>query len=400
MLRIVMLSCSLGALIAADPTRVAPASAPVAAPSVGVPGADPLGGRDLIILDNKQSIVGTIAEHTRDDGFVVINTGSGTMRIRKERIATIVLGLEGQLRHLDTSDLPSLVALAKWCLARGHEQEALAALDRAVTMPGVDLETRGLHATLVDGSPRGPKAALPLYRRYKADGGNDVKILARLQELEDALSAHNDELKKLGMPPESVLAEQPLDTTPKAEPATANSSAKPAASGLEAKGWQAEDAAYSNPVDAKLESLPPEEGGSKVLSVASAAGGKKDKAAVRKLMTYAVDENSVMSMSVRDRSEHPVKMALAIKTVNTVNGKEVWNYFESPVQSVAPSDSFKELRFDLKANTFKSAATAWENRDSISNLDAIREIQVLIYNGAEDAVVQIRGMGFVKNTEL
>jgi hypothetical protein len=369
-------------------------------PPAATPPAVPLAGRDLIILDNKQSIVGTIVEGGTDDGFVVLNTGSGTMRIRKERVKSVVLGLEGQLKHVDTSDLASLVALARWCQARGHDKEALAALDKAVTMPGVDLETRGLHALLVDAEPsRGPKAALPLYRKYKADGGHDLKILSRLQQLEDAVEAHNQDLKKLNLPPDFIPAEQPnqavADTAPKP-----NSTGAAGKDGLESRGWQAEDAAYSNAVEAKPITLAPEEGGGKALAMTVPAGGTKDKAAIRKLVNYSVDENSVLSLLIRDRSDHPVKIAIAVKTVTTVNGKEVWNYFESLQQSVAPAAEFKEVRFNLKASTFKSAATGWDNKGKISDLDAVKELQLLIYNGKDEADVLIRGMGFVKDSEM
>ena len=68
-------------------------------------------------------------------------------------------------------------------------------------------------------------------------------------------------------------------------------------------------------------------------------------------MNYAVDENSVLSFFVRDRSDHAAKLAIAVKT-----GKD-WTFYESVQQQVAPSSDFKELRFNLKANTYKSAAT-------------------------------------------
>jgi hypothetical protein len=361
--------------------------------------------QDLVILDNRQSIAGTIVPRASDDGFVDINTGSGRLRIRKERIASIVLGLNSQRERIDDKDLASLVGFARWCLARGLDQDALAALDKAVLLPDCDVETRGLRATLIDqAANRGPAEALPLYRAYKAAGGTDAKIIARLQQLEDALSAHNDDLKKLNLPPVDVAA-LPATAVASASPAAGPgaTAAVPGKEGLEAKGWQSEDIQWSLPSDAKLITLPPEEGGSRVLAVTSpgkpatapAAGARvPDKIAIKKGVNYAVDENSVLSFFARNRSDHPIKLAIAVKT-----GKD-WTFFESTQQTLAPSVDFKELRFNLKAATFKSAATKWANNGTVADLDQLKELQVLIYNGGEDVDLLMRGMGFLKDSEM
>ena len=230
-------------------------------------------GQDLVILDNKQSIGGTVIPHAADAVFVDINTGSGRMRIRRERVVSVVLGLASQRDRIDPKDLASLTAYARWCISHRQFPEALAALDQAVALPDCDVETRGLHATLVDEAPnRGPAQALPLYRRYKSEGGTDATIIARLQQLEDVLSAHNDELKKLNLPPVELSAvAPPVVTQAPLSPSagTGTGSAAPGKEGLEAKGWQAEDIQWSLPTDAKLVTLPPEEGGQCVLSVVS-----------------------------------------------------------------------------------------------------------------------------------
>jgi hypothetical protein len=375
-----------------QPSSVQPASAPV----------NPI-AQDLVVLDNRQSIAGTVVTHTPDDGFVDINTGSGRLRIRSDRIKSIVLGLNSQRQRLDAKDYASLTAFARWCIARGLYDDALSALDQAVKLPESDVETRGLRASLIDQSPsRGPREALPLYRQYKADGGTDAKIIARLQELEDALAAHNEDLKKIGAAPVEITASNPGPATQQPTVA-ANGGQTPGKEGLETKGWQAEDQQWSLPSDTKVITLPPEEGGQKVLAIDSpgkpatqpAAGAKvPDKVAIKKGVNYAVDENSVLSVFAENRADHPVKIALAVKT-----GKD-WTFYESTQQAIAPGADFKELRFNLKAATFKSAATKWANNGSISDLDQVKELQVLIYNDKADVDLLLRGMSFLKDSEM
>ncbi|MBA2479361.1 MAG: hypothetical protein H0V44_01765 [Planctomycetes bacterium] len=380
--RLLLLACVASALLAADPA----AAAPKASGALG----------DVLTLDNDQSIACSILPHPQDDGFLVISTGSGVMWIRKERVKKVTLGLEGQMKALDSTDPATLIALARWCLVRGHDQQALTALERARGLPGVtlDLETLGLYATLLDQAPaRGPKAALPIYRTYKADGGSDEKILGRLQELEDAIAAHNDQLKKLNLPP-GFLPQS--DSTPAEAPIASDGKlATVAKDGIEGKGWDAENEKYSNPVAAKVQQLPPEQGGVRALAVTSPGGGK-DKAAIKKSVTYAVDDDhSVLSLNILNRGDKPMKIAIAMKT----NGQK-WLYHESALKIVPPSDTFKEVRFNLRGNDYKSQATNWANNGTIVDLNDIKELQLLIYNGKEEANVLVHGMNFIKDSEL
>jgi hypothetical protein len=272
-------------------------------------------------------------------------------------------------------------------------------------LPGVDLETRGMYALLVD-RLRGPLQALPIYKSYLADGGNEPRVLSRLKEIEDAIASHNEKLKALGLPEIDTSKQAAVAVAPQPDPnLTQSNGAKPAPgkSGLEARGWAAEDVQWSLPVDAKVMPLPAEEGGQKVLSVTSTgklaappAEGQRvpDKVAIKKGITYAVDENAVLSFMVRNRTQHPLQLAVAVKT------SDKWDFYESLQQTIPPSDDFKEVRFNLKANTFKSSATKWANTGAISNLDQVKEIQVLIYNHSADVDLLIQGMGFVKDTEM
>jgi hypothetical protein len=125
-------------------------------------------------------------------------------------------------------------------------------------------------------------------------------------------------------------------------------------------------------------------------------GGAKDKAAIKKAMTYAVDDDhTVLSLRVQNRGDKPMKIAIAVKT----NGQK-WLYHESALKIVTPSDDFKEVRFNLKSSDFKSQATNWANNGTIADLNEIKELQLLVYNGKDEANLLVHGMAFIKDSEL
>jgi hypothetical protein len=393
---------------AAAPGTIAADSATAAATASD----DDANQRDLLILDNKQTISGTIVDPasltegigkaalpgTGADDSYLINTGSGIFRVRKDRVVTVVLGLQSRLKDMSSSDLATLVALARWCVARNHDAEALSALDRAFSMPGFDNETRGLYASLIDRTAdRGPAQALPLYRAYRDGGGTDQHILDRLGELEKAMSDYQAQLKAANLPDGfAPTGDQALAAAAKPPPAqdAAVAALAAIAAGLEAKTWDAENPQYSNPVTIKAATIGDADGGPKVLDI-TAEGGDKGKGAARLAnLNFAVsDDNSVLTLHVHNLGDQPVKLAIAVKTGN-------YDYYESVTQTIPPGADFKEVRYNLKASTFKSKATNWANNGTVDNLGHLKEVQLLIYNDKVQQEIQVRGVNFIKNSEL
>jgi len=70
------------------------------------------------------------------------------------------------------------------------------------------------------------------------------------------------------------------------------------------------------------------------------------------------------------------------------------------MQNLAPGETFRELRFNLKGRDFKSQATNWANTGPVAHLDDVKEIQLLIYNGSATGEVMMRRMKFIKTNEL
>jgi len=412
-LTMLSLACGLSAAAAAA-EPIADSAVPAAPGQHGAPKlfsdaptatpAPAIDDQDILTLTNKQSIFGTILEGD-DPTTVDINTGSGVVRIPKSLVEwPPFYGLISERKRLDRDTLAELVHFATWCEDRDHKADALAALDRAVTMPGVDAEAIGMHARLVDESSdpsRGPPVALPMYRAYKDAGGRDPNLLARLSQLETVLADHNAALAAMNLQPLDVSGagttvvaqvQQPVPDTSK--------------SGMEAKGapFQSEELQWSLPVEVQVTNLPAAEGGARVLSVVSTgvaatppADGKRppEKVAIKKSLTYAIDDTtSNLTFQIRNLGTRSVMVAVALKTGDR------WTFYESLKQQVTPSQEFKTLNVDFKARTFKCEASKWQNSGTIVDLDQVKELQVLIYNNGQPVDLAIQGMQLGKPPEL
>jgi hypothetical protein len=90
----------------------------------------------------------------------------------------------------------------------------------------------------------------------------------------------------------------------------------------------------------------------------------------------------------------PLAVAIAVKTGSK------YIFHESPQQLVKTGEEFHKLRFDLKAANFKSAASNWENNTAIADLNDVKEIQLLIYNGRQSGTLIISSMGFPTKPDL
>jgi tetratricopeptide (TPR) repeat protein len=329
-------------------------------------------GQDLLLLDNGQRIAGVIdgqAEVKPDQ--IAINTGTGIVRIAKHRLKGEDLGYEARRARVADNDLAGLLSLAKWCRAKGMNQEALNLLEKAVALPGADLPSKALYARLVD-ELKDPKDALELYRAYVKAGGADPQVLDRLAELEKAISDYE--------------ARNADTTAPKSRVNTVNE-------GLETRGWDVESPQWSNPAQVRLVTLETKDGPNRALQI-DFKGGDRDKAAIRKGMSYAIGDNAVLSFWVQNPGDKPVRVAVAVKT------GDAYLFYESVPLTVAPGTDFQQLKFDLKGSNFKSAATNWANTGKISELGDVKEAQLLIYNGRADGSLIIYGMGFPSKQDM
>ena len=159
---------------------------------------------DIVILTNEQRFLGTVLSDQPDADWLSINTGNGTLRLARERVARVEFGLTARMGRVKTDDLAGLIDLAYWCRANGRNPQALALLTKAVALPDCDLKTRGLYAQLVD-EQEGADKALPLYIAYRNAGGTDAELLARLSELEKARSDWEEQMRALGLVKDKVI---------------------------------------------------------------------------------------------------------------------------------------------------------------------------------------------------
>ena len=344
---------------------------------------------DLVILDNQQRIPGKLDEDPESADWALIKTINGTLRLRKTRISSVELGVTSRFKALKDDDLDGLIAFARWARSKNKHAAALAALDKAFNLIRInpkrpfDLSALALYARITD-ELKGPEAALPLYRWYRSYGGKDTDTIARLDQLE-AIVGRSDET---GVPPPPAAAAPAVLPEPEKV-------ASSATEGLETKGWQPENPQYSNPALSEVVPLLADEklaGVKRALKV-TFSKGDKDKAAIKKPVNLDASDEHVLSFQVRKQDTGSIRVAIAVKTGN-------WVYYESTVQTVKADDGWKELRFDLKAATFKSQKSEWANTATVSDIDEVKEIQVLLYNRDADGSALISGMRFLSDKEL
>ena len=246
-----------------------------------------------------------------------------------------------------------------------------------------DLSALALYARLTDELVT-PEAALPLYRWYRSSGGKDAEPIGRLDQLE-ALVGRSDD----GGGPPPIASRQPVPETDKPNESASGSE------GMEIRGWLSESPQWSNPVQNRLTPLIGDNrlaGVKQALEVTFGKGGK-DKATIKKSVNIDATEDHVLALRVRNQTERPIRVAIALKTGQ-------WVYFESAQQTVKTADGWKELRFDLKGKEFKSQKSDWVNNTAIEGLEDVKEIEVLLYNQDAEGTALISGMRFLSDKEL
>jgi hypothetical protein len=332
---------------------------------------------DVVVLKNGQRIAGTL-DPSADVGpdQVAIKTGNGILRLPKSAIASEDLGFDARKSRLKNDDLAGHLALVAWCRSQGMNAEALKLLDRAVRLKDVPLAARALHARLVDeDEKRGPQQALELYRRYKKDGGDDPATLQRLAQLEKVIADFEAQANAVTSAP----------TVPKPVPTIQG--------GLESKGWDNEAPQWSNPVRPQIITVPTDAGAAPALKI-EFKGGAQEKATIKRTAHLTIGDDSVLTFFAQTPGDKPLSLAIGVKTGSK------YLFHESPQQQVKPGQEFQKLRFDFKAANFKSAASGWNYNTRVADLNDVKEIQVLIYNGNADGVLIISNMGFPAKPDL
>ncbi len=372
------------------PAAPAPATKPAAGTGTTTPDPPRTGPapavieHDIVILTNEQRFLGTVLSNQPDPAWVAINTGSGVLRIARDRVARVEYGLTARMGRVKGDDLAALVDLAYWCRANARNPQALELLTKAVALPGCELKTRGLYAQLVD-EQEGADKALPLYIAYRNAGGTDAELLARLAELEAARSAWEEQMRALGLDPgASSAAGAPM--------AAATSSA--VEEGYEKYKWDPDSPEWSSPAKPTLVTLVTPEGPRRVMQVDVEPHPSKpsvDKAAIVLRRPLALRSGAKLTMLVANRGTNDLRLGIAVKS-----GAE-WTYFESKAQPVAATKSGQEFSlfsFDLGAADFKAQSSGWAYSARISNLEQVRELQILLHNGSKSGSVWIAGIAF------
>ena len=147
---------------------------------------------------------------------------------------------------------------------------------------------------------------------------------------------------------------------------------------IELAGWASEDAKYTNPIEGEVIEVD----GKKQLKL-TYKGGETDKAVFCKPMDkILLPQSGTLQFRARNAGTRDVKITVAFKT------GENWVFHESKEIKVKDSDDkFYEVSVDLTDDSFKSEATKWKNKGTISDPGQIKSIQLAVYNGNRDGAL-------------
>ncbi len=224
--------------------------------------------------------------------------------------------------------------------------------------------------------------ALNQYLRTRGKEGIPDEVylrLARMYEmcrepdLAQALAAYREYLKR---DPNSIEASAAIERlTPVVAKAAAATKTLPGPvdrnEGLEVKPWTWER--WSN--KATVSGVQESGNKTRVLQI-DFKGGTKDKAAFSHALRQDLTKKKALLMDVYNPGKKPLRLAVAVVT------GPGYEWYESRVDPAPPETWSLGLRFDFTRNThWKSKKTNWVYRTKPADLNNVRSLTILIYNG-------------------
>ena len=297
---------------------------------------------DVVVLSNGHQIIGKISDVSPEQ--VTIVQAHGSVKLPRMLVQTVHLGM--------------------WAKDRGMFDQAYELAVLAWSLPERGPEAALMLAQLLDAQTGKQRDALPYYKAWRDQfGGEDKAVRDRIELLEkhfndyeNALQAYHQEIAKA----QSDHLE-----------------------GLESKGgWLGDNPQHANPINVTVQTI--EDGGIKntVLSVGYGDGGK-DKATLRRRVTFDGRKHPIMVFEVLNSSDQTLPISIAVKS-----GPD-YAYHESPVQNVPPNSGWYPVSFAMVEANWKSKASNWANNTTIKNLQNIRELQILFHNKSRSGSIFI-----------
>jgi hypothetical protein len=328
--------------------------------------------QDVVQLSNGQRITGTLnLSAPVEPELVEIKTPQGVLRLRKDLIASIDEGFDSRRARTRDDDPVALYDLAKWCMSHEMKDKALEMIEIADRCPNRDLDVLALKARLID-LLKSPTEAEAMYVAYRDAGGTNGETLARLAELEQARTAYEGGAKP------QIDQQQRVPVI---------------ADGLEVRGWEMEAQQWSNPVDSKIITEDREDGSKNQVLQIEFRSGDKEKGSVKKTYRQSIEATPMLTLWAQNKSDRPVRLALAVKT-----GKYVFH--ESPSLDVPSDKKWVQMRFNLSGKNFKSETSGWGYTGTVSDLNDVKELQFLIYNGSNSGILVLDEVQFLSAKDL
>ena len=148
----------------------------------------------MVHLSNGHRIAGNVLSGLEPSAEILrLRTGHGIVSLPRN----LVIGVDGDLavqqQFISTDDYSAQLELVLWAVGQERYEEALEAITALSGNPKYDTVGRRLRAQLTD-RVHGAEAALPWYKVYQNNGGDDPEAIARLKEIVAAQNKYKAEL--------------------------------------------------------------------------------------------------------------------------------------------------------------------------------------------------------------
>ncbi len=331
---------------------------------------------DTIIFKTGTTLECKVVGDTPEGLLVILgNDDSASMVLDRSTIARIEYDYDSRLAEIRRHEKAQgrelhseHYRLGVWCEDHGLEDESM--YDRALD--------RYLYCKGKKGVP--DEVYLRMGRMYEK---------CSTPNLVEAYNAYAEYLKHR---PDAVEAEAAIKRLapqitkqPTATPAVPDKI--PAGEGLETATWSWER--WSNPGTVRNV----KDTGNKrttVLEMKYRKGGK-DKSAFVHRINGDISKKKALLLDIFNPGKHPLSIAVAIVTGGN------YDWFESKAVTAGPGQwtlGTKGMRFDLTMKTWKSKATGWRNITRPKNLNATRNLVILIYNRGNQGLVYADNIRF------
>ncbi len=345
--------------------------------------------QDLIHLKDGLKIEGLVEGGSETFYKVTVDKEgtTGYILLDKTRVVSIEYDYEQRLSKIKDDDWRGHYQLGVFCFQNGMTGKAISELSAIAGKKDVPIDSY-LYLARAFISHKRYNEARDALRNYLKKVPNDAdakKLLHDISKKQDVKSA------TASTDPDPATETVSTETSPqvtqdKKEPPAETSGTEPAVQpavedagdileGLEAEaGWKY---AWGNRLEADVFKL---QDSKNTLLRIKFEGGDEDKTTVRKVMKTDFRDKKFFKYDAYNPTTTPFSICFAVVTCPG------WVYHESPQIILKPDWNLNNV-IDLTASTFKTEKSGWKFTSPITNMDDVRQIFFVVYNGKKDGTL-------------